>query len=157
MLFKLLSTTVLATLFSVNVFAAAAADSPIGYWKTIDDKTGQPKSIVHIWQIDDQHLAGKVVRIYPKPGETQAKLCDACQGELHNQPVVGMQILADLTKEDAEWQHGHILDPENGKIYQVSMRLGDNGRHLNVHGYIGIPLFGRTQTWDRVDLLSGKG
>ncbi|MDX1901203.1 MAG: DUF2147 domain-containing protein [Gammaproteobacteria bacterium] len=138
-----------------RVFAVSNDATPIGYWKTIDDVTGKPKSIIQIWKTSDHILMGKVIHIYPKPGEDQTKRCDACQGALHNQPVVGMVILSGLKSETKQWGHGRILDPENGKTYSCSLRVSENGAKLNVHGYIGIPLFGRSQTWERVDQMTG--
>jgi len=130
-------------------------DSPIGYWKTIDDVTGKPKSIIHIWKNDKQDLVGQVIQIFPKPGEDQHKICEKCKGDLHGKPIVGMVILSGLKASEQQWDQGHILDPENGKTYSCSIRTAENGKKLKVHGYIGIPLFGRSQVWQRVDLLSG--
>lgn len=133
---------------------AATIDSPVGFWKTIDDVSGRPKSIIQIWQTDNHILMGKVVKIFPKVGNDQTKLCTACKGNLHNQPIVGMTILSGLKLKQNQWSNGHIIDPENGKTYQCALHAVDGGKHLNVRGYIGLPLLGRSQTWERVDLLS---
>lgn len=151
---KLIIAVLMSALVS-SVFAAAVpTNSPIGYWKTIDDVSGKPKSIIQIWQDDNKNLLGKVVKIFPKEGEDQTKLCSACSGEKHNQPIVGMVILTGLQAQKNKWDSGKILDPENGKSYSCSVKVNDNGKKLNVHGYIGIPLLGRSQTWERVDLMS---
>lgn len=129
--------------------------SPVGYWKTIDDVTGKPKSIIQVWKTPDQVLMGKVIKIYPTTGN-QAKNCIACSGDKHDQPIVGMVILSGLKSGKDQWSQGQILDPENGKTYHCSARLSENGKKLNVHGYFGfLPVFGRLQTWERVDLMSG--
>lgn len=128
--------------------------TPIGYWKTIDDETGKPKSIVQIWKADNQVLMGKVVKIFPKEGGSQEKICSECKGEMHNQPIVGMVIMSGLKAKQSHWDDGKILDPENGKSYSCSLKLNENGKRLNVHGYIGIPLLGRSQTWERIDLMA---
>jgi uncharacterized protein (DUF2147 family) len=130
-------------------------ESPIGYWKTIDDVTGAPKSIVKIWQTEDHILMGKVIKIFPKVGNDQNKLCTACQGSLRNQPIVGMLVVSGLKPKEKQWGNGEILDPENGKTYSCSIRVTENGKKLKVRGYIGLPLLGRSQTWERVDLMSG--
>jgi len=130
-------------------------DSPIGYWKTIDDITGKPKSIVQVWQNPDKKLMAKVIKIFPTQSSDQNKVCTACLGNKHNQPIVGMVILSGLRSSENQWANGDILDPENGKTYKCTARLADNGKRLTVHGYIGLPLFGRSQTWERVDLMSG--
>ena len=152
---KLFAIGLMSGMIAANAFAAKVYDSPVGYWKTIDDVTGKPKSIVKIWRANDQLLMGKVIKIFPKTGNDQTKLCNACQGDLHNQPVVGMVILSGLkASHAAKWDDGKILDPQNGKRYSCSLKLGDNGKKLNVHGYIGLPIIGRSQTWERIDLMS---
>lgn len=139
---------------SVQLSLAAENTSPVGYWKTMDDVTGKPKSIIQVWKTDDQILMGKVIKVYPTTNK-QTETCTACSGEKHDQPVVGMVILSGLKSGDDQWGRGQILDPENGKTYHCTARLVENGKKLNVHGYTGIPLFGRLQTWERVDLMSG--
>ncbi|MBX3708889.1 MAG: DUF2147 domain-containing protein [Gammaproteobacteria bacterium] len=142
-------------LFFLPLHAVAGYDAtrtPIGYWKTIDDVTGKPKSILHIYQ-SEGFLYGQVVKIYPRPGHDQNELCTACKGPKHNQRIVGM-IVAERLKQDVHhpslWTDGQILDPMNGKTYRCYMQMTDNGQKLNVRGYIGITLFGRSQTWLRV-------
>lgn len=158
---KLWLSGLLIGLFATAIYAVQPHHShiyhsPIGYWKTIDDITGKPKSIVHIWKADNEMLMGKVIKIFPKKGDHINKLCTSCEGEKHNKPIIGMVILSGLRTQDAHWTKGMILDPENGKTYSCSMRLGDKGKRLNVYGYSGLHLLGRHQTWERVDLMSGK-
>ncbi len=136
--------------------AATSTDSPIGYWKTIDDITGRPKSIVQISKTREGALMAKIVKVFPsRDSNVQTGLCIACKGEMHNQPIVGMVIMSGLKLGNKQWKNGEILDPENGKTYNCTAHLTENGKRLNVHGYVGLPLFGRSQTWERVDLMSG--
>lgn len=122
----------------------AADGTPVGYWKTIDDEDGKPKSVVKIW-LKDQKLYGKIVRLFEDP---DAK-CKECEGALKDQPVVGMQILTGLEEDGDEWSGGTITDPKNGKTYKCYVELQEGGEKLKVRGYIGISLFGRTQYWHR--------
>lgn len=151
---RFLSCVLIASFISTMTFAAAPLNTPVGFWRTKDDVSGKPKSIIEIWKTSDQELMGKVVKIFPKQGMAQAKLCTACQGDKHNQPMVGLVIISGVKAKKNQWDNGEIIDPENGKKYSVSMHLADNGKKLNVHGYIGLPLLGRSQTWERIDLLS---
>ncbi len=121
---------------------ASAAEDVTGLWQTIDDETGQPKSIVEITEVDGS-LQGKVVKLLLKPNDT---LCEACEGDLHQQPVVGMTIMSGLSKDGDEYNDGEIIDPENGKSYRCKLWLEDG--QLKVRGYIGF-LY-RTQSWQRV-------
>jgi len=115
-----------------------------GRWKTIDDNTGQMKSIVEI-SIKNGKLYGKVVEL--KPGEDPNKVCTECTDSRKGQKIVGMQIISGLSKEDDVWEGDDaIMDPENGKLYDCKIWVEDG--KLQVRGYIGF--FFRTQTWIRV-------
>lgn len=124
--------------------------SPVGTWKTLDDKTGQEKSIVEITE-QSGVLEGKVLEILTEPEGGKNKLCDKCKGERKDQPVVGMTILWGLALDGDEWKGGKILDPKNGKIYKSKLKVTAGGNELDVRGYIGIAVLGRTQTWKRVE------
>jgi len=76
-------------------------------------------------------------------------ICDKCEGERHNKPVVGMVIMWGVKKDGDVWDSGQILDPGKGKTYKVKLSLSDDGQKLDVRGYIGMPMLGRTQTWIR--------
>lgn len=128
---------------------AAAESSPVGMWRTIDDETHKPRALVHIEEHDGV-LSGRIVQLFREPGEDPAPLCVPCAGERHNQPVLGMTILWDFHRHGEAWTDGEVLDPEEGKVYHAHLRLRDAGKHLDVHGYIGVPLLGRSQIWDRV-------
>jgi uncharacterized protein (DUF2147 family) len=139
---------------SLYAISFMSAESPIGYWKTIDDVTGKPKSILKIEQAQNGTLYGQVVKIFPQPGHNQPELCTACQGSRHNQPILGMKIMEGLKQNNGdllEWKDGEILDPHNGKTYHCFIKVIDQGQKLKVRGYIGIALLGRSQTWLKVD------
>ena len=136
----------LALLVSSSAFGADG--SPVGLWKTIDDQTGKPRGLVRITEINGQYQ-GSVEKAFPKPGEDPNPKCEKCEGARRNQPVLGMTILWGLQRQGDEYQGGEILDPETGKVYRVRMKLEDNGKKLDVRGFIGFSLFGRSQTWLR--------
>ena len=87
----------------------AGDDSPVGTWKTVDDETGRPKSIVRITEQDGE-LSGKVLQVLESP-EGPHPLCRRCEGERKDQPVEGMTILWGAKKDGASWRDGQILDP----------------------------------------------
>jgi uncharacterized protein (DUF2147 family) len=107
---------VFSSFFVNNAHANDLAKSPIGYWKSIDRITGKPKSIIQITRAEDSTLIGKIIKVFP-----------ATQGK-SNQPTVGMVILSGLVAHQNKWSHGKIIDPENGKIYDCLLRLGENGK-----------------------------
>lgn len=126
-----------------------AAGSVYGKWKTIDEE-GKAKSIVEI-TLEGDSATGQVIEIFDP--EKVHSVCEKCKGEMANKPILGMKILSGLkeTTKGEEWSGGQILDPNNGKTYRCLMRPKDDGKKLEVRGYIGISLFGRTQVWDKQD------
>jgi len=128
--------------------ADADMDSPAGVWKTIDDKTGRERSLVRI--VDRNGVfEGKVEQVFPLPGDDPSHLCKKCEGERKDQPIIGMIFLWGLKKDGDHYSGGEILDPKTGTIYRARMRLTEGGRKLEVRGYVGLSLFGRSQTWLR--------
>lgn len=130
----------------------AASSSPLGYWKTIDDVSGAAKSIVLLEEKNNK-ISAKVIKILKldEPGDPETKTCDKCPGKRKGQRIKGMTFMWDVTKdEDSDsWSGGKILDPKTGSVYKVTLSLEDDGSKLNVRGYIGISLLGRTQVWER--------
>ncbi len=127
---------------------SAANENPVGLWRTIDDKSGKEKSLVRVTESNGQ-LQLTVEKLFREPGEEPNPLCDKCPGEKKNKPVIGMQIGSGLKKDGDVWSGGEILDPQNGKTYRCKVWLEDNGKKLNVRGFIGVSVLGRTQIWIR--------
>lgn len=124
---------------------SASAQSPVGRWKTIDDNTGQVKSIVEITQAANGTLSGRVAQVLQSdrgPNPT----CDKCSGERRNRPITGMTILWDLRPDGSEWSGGTILDPANGKTYRSKAKMLDANR-LGVSGCVAFIC--REQVWQR--------
>jgi uncharacterized protein (DUF2147 family) len=129
---------------------AFAQTSPVGLWKTIDDDGKTAKSLVRISE-QGGTLVGNIDKLLD-PKDTGDSKCDKCTDDRKDKPVIGLQIIRGV-KPDGEgvWGHGEILDPNNGKTYRTRLKPVDGGKKLEVRGYIGAPLFGRTQTWVRVE------
>jgi uncharacterized protein (DUF2147 family) len=134
------------TLVIAHQAAAQGPLSPVGAWKTVDDKSGKVKSIVRIWE-DQGKLFGRIEKLFRDPGEDRDPVCVPCQGQLKYARVIGMTILTNLSRDGDVWSGGRIVDPENGKSYSCSLKVTDGGKKLKVRGYIGFSLLGRTQTW----------
>jgi uncharacterized protein (DUF2147 family) len=128
----------------------ALAATPVGVWKTIDDETGKERSIVRISEVNGE-VQGVVEQLFDFPGDDPKHLCDKCKGERKDKPIVGMTIIWGLKQNGKEWSGGEILDPKKGKIYRCKLTPSEDGRQLNVRGFIGVSLIGRTQTWHRVE------
>lgn len=131
-----------AILFSTSVSAFEQKRTVFGKWKTIDDITGEVRTVVELYAQNDK-LYGKIVKLFPGPGEDVDSICDKCEGENKNSKKVGMVIINGLTKNGEKWGGGKILDPDSGKFYECKLWL-ENG-NLSVRGY--MLFFFRTQTW----------
>jgi uncharacterized protein (DUF2147 family) len=141
--------TALAAAGAFASFGAWAQQaSPVGVWKTIDDQSGKPKSLIRITERGGE-FRGKIEKLFREPGEDPNPTCDKCEGELKDKPILGMTILTGMKPDGDEYNGGLILDPASGKVYKSKMAVIDGGKKLNVRGYVGVPLFGRTQTWVR--------
>jgi uncharacterized protein (DUF2147 family) len=137
-------------LLSVGATAWAQA-TPAGLWKTIDDETKAEKSLVRISEAGGV-FTGRIEKILD-PAKAANK-CDQCSDERKDQPIQGMTIVKGVKANAGDaglFDGGEILDPNNGKTYKVRMKPVDGGKTLDVRGYIGAPLLGRTQTWVRVE------
>jgi uncharacterized protein (DUF2147 family) len=137
-------------LASMLILPAAWAQeaSPVGLWKNIDDVSGKPKALIRISE-NKGMLEGRIEKIFRRADQDQNPKCDRCEGINKNQPIVGMVFMSGLSKSGDEYTGGQILDPDNGKVYKSKLTLADGGKKLNVRGYIGTPMFGRTQVWVR--------
>jgi len=118
----------------------------VGRWRTVDDKTGKPRSIVRIWEENGVLLGRAEKSLNP---ERAGRRCDKCTDDRKDQPIVGMVIIRSMKKDGDEYTGGDILDPDNGKIYHCKLRVKEEGSKLSVRGYVGASLFGRSQTWTR--------
>jgi uncharacterized protein (DUF2147 family) len=130
--------------FVLAAFMPFGMSQITGKWKTIDDETGQPKSIVQIWKADDGMYYGKVMKIFDEAKKDN--VCDKCdpKDERYKKKILGMNIILGMKKTgNNEYTEGTILDPNNGKVYKC--KIYREGANLMVRGYIAF-LY-RTQTW----------
>ncbi len=139
--------TIETTLIFLLLGLALRAQSVVGTWRTIDDNTGEAKSLVKIYKEGDR-VYGKVIKLLREHPSTA--ICSKCTDERKDQPIVGMVVMKDMKQDGRYWRGGNILDPEKGRVYTCKIWLApDNPDKLYVRGYIG-PFF-RTQNWYRVE------
>jgi uncharacterized protein (DUF2147 family) len=145
MILRFLAFFALFCLFPLSVHAQ---NTPLGRWRSIDDATGKPKAVIEVSQAGNGTLSAKIVQLIDT-SDGPNPLCDDCSGARHNQPILGMTIAWGLKPQGKVWGGGRILDPENGKEYSVKMTPIAAGKKLEVRGFLGLALLGRTQTWLR--------
>ncbi|BAP33135.1 putative signal peptide protein [Chryseobacterium sp. StRB126] len=138
---KKIMLTFVLSLFGVMTFAQIE-----GKWKTIDDETKQAKSIVEIFKKTDGKYYGKISQLLTKPADPN---CTTCKDDRKGKPLVGLEIIRGLKKDGDEFTGGTITDPKTGKTYKCTITKG--GDKLNVRGYLGLSLLGRTQIWEKAN------
>lgn len=151
-IYKLLLLVTTFILMNITYAASTVTNSPVGFWKAIDSN-GKPKAIVQIFESPDKNLYGRLLKLFPESGYQPNERCIACIGQKHNQPILGMMIIENLVQNKdntIEWNSGEILNLRNGKTYHCNIQLAEKGQKLNVRDYLGLPLFGHSQTWTRV-------
>jgi uncharacterized protein (DUF2147 family) len=141
---SVLALSVAAALMSSAAWADKA--SPVGLWRNVDDVSGKPRALIRITESNGT-LQGRIEKVFLAPNESPK--CEKCEGALKNAPVIGLVILSGLKRDGAEYTGGQILDPDNGKVYSSKIYLADGGMKLNVRGYIGVSMLGRSQIWQR--------
>jgi uncharacterized protein (DUF2147 family) len=146
------SLAIACVLAGAAVSALAQSATPAGLWKTVDDSTKKEKSLVRIMETNGV-FTGKVEKIID-PDSPKDATCKECSDERKDKPVLGMTIIRNVkpsADDKAVFEGGDILDPNNGKVYRVKLKLTEGGTKLDVRGFIGAPILGRTQTWSRVE------
>lgn len=132
-------------LLSTSVFAVSLNGTQ---WQTVDDKTGEKKAVMQLTESGGK-VTGKILKVLDK--EKADALCTKCPGSLKNKPVEGLQILSGFKADgNNQWSDGKLVDPESGKTYSGKLTLSDNGQSLKLRGFVGTPVFGRSQTWQRI-------
>jgi uncharacterized protein (DUF2147 family) len=128
--------------------SAMAQMSPVGLWQTISDTDGKATSEVRITETPGG-LVGVVEKALTQNSEPN---CDKCTDERKGKSKLGMEIIRAAKKTEGKdvWEGGNILDPNNGTVYKLKMTPTENGKKLEVRGFVGFALLGRTQTWIRV-------
>jgi len=143
----------LAAVISVGavVVAAPASDptSAVGLWEQVDEKSGQPESWFRIVERNGVYQ-GNIVKIFFKPGEDENWTCDKCEGDERGKPVLGLALIKGMKRNGHSYEDGTIMDPRDGAVYRALMKLSPDGQKLEVRGFLGISLFGRSQTWNRL-------
>jgi uncharacterized protein (DUF2147 family) len=136
--------------FTTLLFALSItinAQTIFGKWNSTNEETGNIDSIIEVYEKDGKAFA-KVIEI--KGSTRKNAVCEKCEDENKNKPILGLNILTGLQKNEDEWSGGNILDPRNGRIYNCYIKLIKPNK-LKIRGYIGLALFGKTAYWERAE------
>ena len=140
--------TLIAMILGASCLPVLAQMSPVGLWRSVDDKSGEAKAEIRIVEADGA-LNGKIEKRLLKDAKPD-DVCDECSDDRKGKPLLGLEIIRGAKKAEGKdvWEGGKILDPENGRNYALRMTPIDGGKKLEVRGSIGP--FGRNQTWTRI-------
>ena len=124
-----------------------------GYWKSLDEDTHKTLSIFRLWE-DKGKLVAKIVKMFPKPnGDAPPQSCAKCSGNQKDKPMVGLMLMWGLQpdKENPrKWAEGKVLNPEDGRTYNVEVEVSPDGKSLKVYGYLNLLVkLGGTRVWER--------
>ena len=136
--------------FTTLLFALSItinAQTIFGKWNSTNEETGNIDSIIEVYEKDGKAFA-KVIEI--KGSARKNAVCEKCEDENKNKPILGLNILTGLQENEDEWSGGNILDPRNGRIYNCYIKLIKPNK-LKIRGYIGLALFGKTAYWERAE------
>lgn len=129
----------------LSLFLLLQTPNVEGIWVNIDDATGVAKSEIELY-VTQGKLYGRVSKLLLP--EDQGKKCVNCKGSEKDKPIEGLIIVRGLSRDDAAWSDGKIMDPANGKSYDCTITF-ENPSTLNVRGFLGFSFLGRTQVWKR--------
>jgi uncharacterized protein (DUF2147 family) len=152
---KLLISMTIGAVMALNAaaWAATAGSEPtaVGLWEQVDEKSGKAESWFNIVEKDGVYT-GTIVKMFQKPGDPppESWRCSKCEGAEKDQPVLGLALVKGMKRKGMKYEDGTIMDPRDGKVYSALMELSPDNKHLEVRGYFGVALLGRSQTWNRL-------
>ena len=140
-----------AVFLCASLMTSAYASEPTiaGVWQQIDPGSGFVGGLISfkekggLWE-------GYIVKMYPHPGDPVNPVCSRCTDDRKDQPVLGLRLIQNAKRDGLSYEGGTILDPRNGSQYSVELTLSPDNQTLTVRGYVGLTLFGQSQTWKRL-------
>ena len=147
---RVLAIVTIASL-SASALGAFAEPTAAGLWEQVDEKTGSAESWFNIIEKDGVYT-GTVVKMFQKSGDPppESLRCTKCEGAEKDAPVLGLALIKGMKRNGLKYEGGTIMDPRDGTVYRALMNVSPDGKQLEVRGYLGIAIVGRSQMWNRL-------
>lgn len=142
--------TIAVSINGHNGHANAPTPTAAGVWRQTDPDTGKVGALVTFAE-ENGVFKGWFSRLYRGEGEDPNPVCTECPGPKRGRPLLGLVFIEGMKRTGLDYEDGTILDPESGDVYSGSMTLSEDGKRLEVRGYVGLSIFGGSQIWTRAE------